>query len=108
MRGSGESFGSPSEGTPQYDPWVLQNHEDAKRNYELYNQGLYWPTPAFAPPYPPSMYDHMRTSHFGDENNPMRPQNQSSSGISSEGEEEESSPGQDYSDMTSESYRSPL
>jgi len=43
----------------------------------------------FAPPYPPPMYDHMRTSYFGSENNPMH--NPSSSGISDEGEEEESS-----------------
>jgi len=44
----------------------------------------------------------MRTSHFGSDTNPMY-QNPSSSGMSDEGEEEESSPGQDYSDMSSQS-----
>ena len=43
----------------------------------------------------------MRTSHFGSDSNPMYPNHPSSSGMSDEGEEEESSPGQDYSDMSS-------
>lgn len=72
LRSSQESFGSggPSFERSPMDSWVIQQHEEVKRQYDMYNQGAYQPLGQYIPAagltnpyYDPAL--NMRTSHFG-------------------------------------------